>query len=101
MDSKSLKFITIFNFKDENTENIFLEYINGYNGICITRSFEGCISVDIYRVKKKKNILIMIEKWNSLYNKKKYLKMREQEGLYKFLEQLVKTPLELNLLSKL
>lgn len=101
MDSDTLKFITIFNFKDESAENIFLKYINGNNGICITRGFEGCISVDIYRVKKKKYKLIMIEKWNSLSNKKKYLKMRENEGLYKFLNELVKTPLELNLLSKL
>ena len=94
-------FMSIFDFKDDESKQKFLDAVNSDIGIKKTRQYKGCISINIYNSRNSPNKIIMIQEWESKADKKSYLKMREEEGKLNlaFYESLVKSPLELDLLT--
>ena len=99
MNTDELTFITTFNFKDNLSKKKFIDFAESENGIIITKNYKGCLYFDLFDSKNDENRIIIIQKWDSMENKKKYLKMRKEEGTYKFFESLVKSPIELDLLT--
>ena len=95
----SYKFMSIFDFKDSESKQKFLDYAHSENGIKITREYKGCISINIYSSKISHNKLIMIQEWDSKKSKKSYLEMREKEGRQDFFETLLSKPVELDLIT--
>ena len=53
-----------------------------------TRSFDGCLSLEVF-YEKKTNSYIAIEKWQSVSNYDKYLEWRTQTGIEKVLNPLL------------
>ena len=93
------KFMSIFNFKDNEAKKKFINFVFGDNGMKITRNYKGCLSINIYSSNKDTNKLVMIEEWNNMKSKKSYLEIRKKEGLYKYFETLLKNPVELELIT--
>ena len=54
------------------------------NTLSETRSFDGCLSLEVF-YEKKTNSYIGIEKWQSVPHYDKYLEWRMQTGIEKFL----------------
>ncbi len=82
-----------------NQKKKFIDFTNSKRGINVTKNYTGCVSINLYNSKNNQNKLIMIQTWNSMYHKKLYLKMREKEGTHDFFKTLVKTPLELDIIT--
>ena len=91
--------MSIFNFKDSESKQKFLDYAKSENGIKITREYKGCLSINIYNSKNCSNKLIMLQEWDSKKSKKSYLEMREKEGRQDFFETLLSTPVELDIIT--
>ena len=53
-----------------------------------TRSFDGCLSLEVF-YEKKTNSYIAIEKWQSVLHYNKYLEWRTQTGVEKVLNPLL------------
>lgn len=96
---RTYQFISIFDFKDSESKQKFLNYAHSENGIKITREYKGCLSINIYTSKNSSNKLIMIQEWDSKQSKKSYLEMREKEGRQDFFETLLSKPVELDLIT--
>ena len=96
---ETYKFMSIFDFKDSESKQKFLNFVDGENGIKITRNYQGCISINIYNSKNNPNQLIMIQEWNSKKSKRSYLEMRQKEGTHQFFETLVNKSVELDLIT--
>lgn len=99
MNSNQYTFISIFNFKNQECKNKFLNFAHSKNGLEITRNYKGCISINLYTSKNNINRLVLIQKWNSKYDKKCYLEMREKEGTHEFFNTLVTSPIELDFIT--
>lgn len=97
--SNQYTFITIFNLKDDVSKQKFLDFCHGKNGIGKTKSYQGCLSLDLYSSKKDKLKYIMIQNWSSVNEKKQYLDMRDKEGTHAFLQTLMATPLNIDLIK--
>ena len=98
---KYCTYITIFKFKNSDCKQKFIDFANSDNGLIVTKNYTGCLELNLYSSKNDKNKMILIQKWDNIYNKKKYLKMREIEGTYKFLNTLVESPFNLDLLTSI
>ena len=100
MNSKNnYKFISIFEFKNNESKQKFINFALSENGLKKTRNFKGCLSINIFSSSINPNKIIMLQKWNSKKSKKLYLEMRKKEGLNKFLEKLVSKPVKLDLIN--
>ena len=74
--------IANFNFKTESDRDWFLEFLRSPEGLCKTRVYKGCISIDVYSDQFKKNKSIVLwEKWFSREDHLEYLDYRKNTGL--------------------
>ena len=46
-----------------------------------TRSYDGCISVDVYQNMDTPDVVLLVEKWNSKAHYEKYLGWRSETGV--------------------
>ena len=75
----------LFTFKDNESKNKFIAFLNGENGLSVTRSYEGCQSIECYESRGNPLQLTIWQQWSSQENQEKYIKFRHEDGSFKFL----------------
>lgn len=85
----------VFTFKDQMSKEKFIDFCNGDNGLSITRSWEGCHSIDCYESVDNPMAVIIWQKWDSKENHESYVKHRHEDGSFDFLGELIASPPEI------
>ena len=93
MSSHTVK--AVFTFKDSNSKDRFVDFCNGDNGLSVTRSWEGCQSIDCYESHENPLQIVIWQKWNSKENHESYVKHRHDDGSFTFLHELIASPPEI------
>lgn len=72
----------------------FLDILKGPEGLCVTRTFPGCISIEYFDNIDDDNTIILWQKWKHRSDHEAYLKKRTDEGMMDFLKDLLEYPLK-------
>ena len=85
----------VFTFKDQESKDKFIDFCNGDNGLSVTRSWEGCQSIDCYESVDNPMAVVIWQKWASKENHESYVKHRHDDGSFDFLGELIASPPEI------
>ncbi len=85
----------VFTFKDQESKEKFIDFCNGDNGLSVTRSWEGCQSIDCYESVDNPMAVVIWQKWASKENHESYVKHRHDDGSFDFLGELIASPPEI------
>tara|TARA_Y100000389_G_scaffold189710_1_gene213760 strand:- start:5600 stop:5974 length:375 start_codon:yes stop_codon:yes gene_type:complete len=82
-------------FKFKNGEKSkFVDILKGPEGLTLTRNFPGCVQIEYYDNLDEPDTLVIWQKWESREDHVAYLKKREDDGMLKFLEDKLVSPLK-------
>ena len=96
MSEKSHTVCGVFTFKDGESKNRFIEFCNGPKGLSVTRSYDGCQSLDCYEKSDNPYSVVIWQKWESQEKQEAYIKFRHEDGSFDFLGELVAAPPEIS-----
>jgi len=82
----------VFTFKDAQSKNKFKDFCNGPKGLSVTRSYEGCLSLECYEKQDDPNSVVIWQKWQTQQHQEKYIKFRHEDGSFDFLGELISSP---------
>jgi ketosteroid isomerase-like protein len=82
----------VFTFKDQESKERFIEFCNGEKGLSVTRSWEGCQSIECYEQSDNALAVVIWQKWASKANHESYVKHRHDDGSFDFLGELISAP---------
>ena len=85
----------VFTFKDQESKEKFITFCNGDNGLSVTRSWEGCHSIDCFESFDNPMSVVIWQKWASKENHESYVKHRHEDGSFDFLGELIASPPEI------
>ena len=86
--------IATFRFKPGQSQK-FRDFLDGENGISITRWWAGCKLVEIYESAEDADTLIIWEKWETKEDHESYIKMRTDTGAFERAGEWLKSPPEI------
>lgn len=87
-----------FTFKDHASKEKFISFCNGERGLCVTRAWEGCISIDCYEEHDNPMRVVIWQNWETQANHESYVKFRHEDGSFDFLGELIASPPEISAL---
>ncbi len=96
--SRTHKVNAVFTFKDGESKNKFLEFCNGENGLSVTRSWQGCLSIECYEARDNPNQVTIWQEWEDSESHESYVKHRHNDGSFEFLHTLIQSPPEITAL---
>ena len=99
MSSHTVK--AVFTFKDQESKEKFIEFCNGEKGLGVTRSWEGCQSIECYEQSDNALAVVIWQKWASKANHESYVKHRHEDGSFDFLGELISAPPQISPLRPL
>ena len=74
--------IANFNFKTPTDRDWFLKVLRSPEGLCKTRVYKGCVSIDVYTDQNNSDkSLVLWQKWDSKEDHLSYLEYRKETGL--------------------
>ena len=82
----------VFSFKDQSSKEKFIDFCNGDNGLSVTRSWEGCKSIECYEEIDEPLSVVIWQKWASKTHQESYVKHRHEDGSFDFLGELISKP---------
>ena len=91
----------VFTFIDVQSKNKFIEFLNGKNGLCITRSSKGCHSIECYENEDDPLSINIWQMWHSKEDQEMYLKFRQDDGTFAFLHELLVGEVDISYLKPL
>ena len=92
MSQDSHTVLAQFTFKDSESKQKFVDFCNGETGLSITRSWEGCQSIQCYESEDESNKVFIWQKWKDHASHESYVKMRQEEGSFDMLGEWVESP---------
>ena len=95
MGTNSYRVCAVFTLKDQESKDRFITFCNGENGLSIARSFDGCISLDMYEGNENTNKIVIWQRWESKEKQEAYIKFRHDDGSFDFLKEIVACPPEI------
>ena len=99
MSSHTVK--AVFTFKNQASKEKFIEFCNGDNGLSVTRSWEGCQSIECYEQSDNALAVVIWQKWANKASHESYVKHRHEDGSFDFLGELISAPPQISPLRPL
>jgi ketosteroid isomerase-like protein/quinol monooxygenase YgiN len=90
--SESYRVCAVFTLKDQECKKRFIEFANGDNGLSVTRSAKGCLSLDMFESREDEMKLIIWQKWDCKENQEAYIKHRHEDGTFEMIGEIVACP---------
>lgn len=92
MTESCYRICAVFSLIDQKCKNTFVDWCNGPDGLSVTRSYDGCQSLEMFESRENPCKVVIWQKWDSKDQQEAYIKHRHEDGTFDLLTPLMSAP---------